>query len=321
MSGLINDMLDESPLISGNVVLLKKAVNLNAILLDSIAQVRPLIDANGLAFSFAPTLSRGVISGDSERLRQIFMTLLQNAATSTPRNGRVSLSAHDHGDEIAVTVKDDGVGIEPEFLHRVFHVFVQGTERFDSPRCGSGFSLALVKSLVELHGGTIFAASGGTNKGAEFTVRFPKVLSEPTAASVARSSAETNAGANGCHILLVDDNKDASELLAFLLEEDGYLVTTAADPFHALEIAQAAPPDFFILDIGLPGMDGNELARRLRGMPANAHTPMVALTGYGHPYDYATAKLSGFDHFFVKPTGIDQLLKVMSEIRANAKCH
>lgn len=322
MTSLINDMLDVSRVASGNVVLSKKAVELNEILLDSIEQVRPFIDANSLNFSFSPTSSRGVIVGDRERLIQIFTNLLQNAAKFTPHGGHISLSVQDHGDKIAVIVKDDGVGIDRELLHHVFDLFVQGRERFNRLRGGLGLGLALVKNLVELHGGTISAFSRGTDKGAEFTVRFPRAPLELVVVPAAQTPAESNADADAKrqHILLVDDNEDASALLAFLLEEEGYAVTTAADPFRALEIAQAALPDFFILDIGLPGIDGNELARRLRNIPSSQHIPIIALTGYGQPSDQETAISSGFDHFFVKPAGIDHLLKVMSDIRPKANC-
>lgn len=317
MTALVNDMLDVSRVTTGNVVLSKQAVRINDILRDSIEQVRPLLDVQGLTLEYDAPDDSGVVDGDRERLIQIFTNLLQNSAKFTSPGGHLWISQRDLESRIAVSVRDDGIGIEPELLQHVFELFVQGKGTVDRLHGGLGLGLALVKSLVELHGGTISASSDGAGRGAEFTAIFPKstessVDSHDPKVTVVHPSEKSR------RILLVDDNEDAAILLALLLEDDGYSVVTALDPLRALEIAQANPPDLFILDIGLPGIDGNELARRLRSMPSTAHIPMIALTGYGQATDLELAKSSGFDHFFVKPTGIDKLLEAISDIQDNA---
>lgn len=319
MTALVNDMLDVSRVTTGNVVLSKQVVRINDVLRDSIEQVRPLLDAQGLTLVFDAPDDSGMIDGDRERLIQIFTNLLQNSAKFTPAGGHLWIAQRDLESRIAVSVRDDGIGIEPELLHHVFELFVQGKGTIDRLHGGLGLGLSLVKSLVELHGGTISAYSEGVGKGAEFTAIFPQSTASPVDIHYPKVTA-VQPNEKSRRILLVDDNEDAAVLLALLLEDDGYSVVTTVDPLQALEIAKANPPDLFILDIGLPGIDGNELARRLRSMPSTAHIPMIALTGYGQATDLELAKSSGFDLFFVKPTGIDKLLEAISKMYGNPAC-
>ena len=316
MTALVNDMLDVSRVTTGHVTLSKQAVCLNEIMLDSIEQVRPLMDANGLKLEFSPLIATDIVDGDRERLVQIFTNLLQNSAKFTPIGKKITISMRDLGEHIAVIVKDEGIGIEPALLKHVFELFVQGKSKVDRLHGGLGLGLALVKSLIELHDGTITAHSDGPNEGAEFTAILPR--SQKASLEVAHpDTAVKPVGKRGKRVLIVDDNEDGVDLLALLLQDDGYDVVTTVDPLHALELAQTNPPDIFILDIGLPGMDGNELVKRLRKMPATAGVPIIALTGYGQASDCATAKSAGFDQFLVKPTKIEKLLQAISDIPEN----
>ena len=313
MNALISDMLDVSRVTTGNVVLSKQPISLYDVLLDSVEQVRPLIDAKFLTFKFNSTASHAVVAGDRKRLIQIFTNLLQNSAKFTPPGGKISLSIQNIGTYIEVTVRDDGVGIEPKLIAHIFELFVQGESVIDRSTGGLGLGLSLVKTLVELHDGSITAASSGLNQGAEFKAIFPQSLEIPISATLTRP-VEIPLEQKNRHIFLVDDNEDAAQMLALLLKKEGYRVTTANHPIKALELLATDLPDVFILDIGLPDIDGHELAKRLKLMPRCTNIPMIALTGYGSADDMNMAKKSGFDKFFVKPIEIEKLLREISKI-------
>lgn len=314
MTALVSDMLDVSRVTTGNVVLSKQAVSLYDVLLDSVEQVRPLIDAKYLTCKFDSTASPAVVIGDQKRLVQIFTNLLQNSAKFTPAGGKIYLSIQNVGTCIEVIVRDDGIGIDPKLISHIFELFVQGENVNDRSQGGLGLGLSLVKTLIELHDGSITAFSRGLNQGAEFKAKFPRSSETPISRPRTRIM-EAPVRSKNTHIFLVDDNDDAAQMLAFLLKKEGYRVTTADHPVQALELTAEELPDVFILDIGLPGMDGNELVKRLKLMPSCAKIPMIALTGYGSIDDMNTARKSGFDRFFVKPVEIEKLLIEISKIQ------
>src|SRR5262249_38848592 len=239
------------------------------------------------------------IDGDSTRLEQVLVNLLTNAAKYTSRNGRIGITGVIEGDEVVLRVRDSGIGIAPEVLPRVFDLFAQGDRTLDRAQGGLGIGLTVVKRLVELHHGRVEAHSDGLGKGAEFVVRLPATVARPDDGP-APSAAEKTAAA-GTRVLLGEDNLDAAESLMMLLELLGHRVRVAHDGPTALEAARANVPDVMLVDIGLPGMDGYEVAQEVRQDAALRRVVLVALTGYGRDEDRARALAAGFDYHLVKP--------------------
>jgi CheY-like chemotaxis protein len=235
--------------------------------------------------------------------------LLNNAAKYTPPNGALALSM-DVGEQVEVHVADNGMGIDAQLLPHVFELFTQGERTPDRTQGGLGLGLALVRSIVELHGGQVRAESEGRGRGTTFTVTLP-LLRHTAPAVAAPSEAAAPPATRELRVLVVDDNKDAAETLCMLLESLGHDVRVENDPAHALEAAAQAPFDVFVLDIGLPGMDGHELARRLRAREGGPAATYIALTGYGTERDRVRGGESGFDHYLVKPADFDELARLL----------
>jgi CheY-like chemotaxis protein len=239
----------------------------------------------------------------------VFANLLNNAAKYTGEGGRITLTVRHNKTHIVAEVQDNGIGIEPGLLSRVFELFVQGYQDADRAEGGLGIGLTLVRSLVHLHGGEVEASSGGVDAGSTFLVRLPAVeqileVERTPEPSVILSAAPGKRR----QVLLVDDNEDARMLLADLLARFGHSVKAAADGPSALAVLEVFKPDVAILDIGLPGMDGYELAMRIREMPDHKQLRLFALTGYGQPRDVTHAKDAGFEVHLVKPIDVDRLL-------------
>jgi CheY-like chemotaxis protein len=249
--------------------------------------------------------------GDPVRLAQILCNLLVNAAKFTPKEGRVGLALEVHDGMAEISVDDTGRGIARELLPRVFDLFVQGEQAIDRRAGGLGLGLTIVRSLAELHGGSVHAESDGLGHGSRFSVRLPVVERAATQPSrpapLATTTGETR-------VLLVDDNTDAAESLAELLRMVGYDVRTAANAETALAGFDAFAPELGLLDIGLPGIDGYELASLIRARPGGKQMRLVALTGYGRDNDRAKALAASFDEHLVKPVAIDRLLQVLSDM-------
>jgi len=258
------------------------------------------------------------VSGDATRLTQMLSNLLTNALRHTPTNGRVALRVERAGRTAEISVEDSGSGIAAELLPRMFEIFVQGRQRKDRRAGGLGLGLAIVKALVELHGGTVSALSKGVNRGSTFVVRLP--IAESTALSDSGPDVEAvDPPVRSGRILVVDDNVDAAETLALLLRCAGYEVRTAGEAETALTLAETFPPEVAVLDIGLPGMDGYELAIKLRAQLRNPDLKLVALTGYGRESDLERALNSGFDVHLVKPANPERLLDEIARLLAKEK--
>ncbi|MFC5458602.1 hybrid sensor histidine kinase/response regulator [Massilia niabensis] len=298
MTALVDDLLDVSRVTRGLIELEKYPVDLGSLVASAIEQARPLIKSRGHVLNLRMHASDPVVQGDRTRLVQVVANLLNNAAKYTAQGGEITLAVELHGSQARIVVTDTGIGIEDKLLPHVFDLFTQGARTPDRTQGGLGLGLALVKSIVTLHGGTVQAESAGPGKGSRFTIALP-VLAEEAAAHEAAAPAALQV--RPARLLIVDDNVDAAESLGVLLRAEGHAVRVATDPFQALGMALADPPDLYVLDIGLPNMDGYELSRRLHAQPASADAVFVALTGYGQAHDRVLSKAAGFDHHFVKP--------------------
>lgn len=309
MTELVDDLLDVSRVTRGLVELEREPVDVKAVLGNAIEQVRPLIEARGHQLTTRMASGDVQVLGDRTRLIQVLSNLLTNAAKYTPANGALSV-AMAVGDQVEVRVADNGIGIEPQLLPHVFDLFTQGERTPDRAQGGLGLGLALVKSLVELHGGRVAAESAGRGQGTAFTVVLPLLKAEPAAPATQPRPAIAQAS-RALRILVVDDNRDAAETLGMLLESLGHAVRVVHDPAQALEAAQGAVFDAFVLDIGLPGMDGYALARLLRGRLQGSAATFIALTGYGSAADRQRGSEAGFDHYLVKPADLDELVRLL----------
>ena len=315
MTGLIDDLLDVSRVTRGLVVLARDEIDLRRVIADAVEQVRPLIEArhHQLALVVPPDGDAALVQGDYKRLVQVLANMLNNAAKYTPENGRLAVRLDLTRDQVLLSVSDSGIGISAELLPTVFDLFSQAERTPDRAQGGLGLGLALVKSLVELHGGMVTVASAGRNQGSEFTLRLPRLRLHDgeTVAAPPPAAAAHDAGVR-LNLMLVDDNVDAALTLGLLLESDGHAVTVVHDPRDALVRAARQPYDGFLLDIGLPGMSGYELAGRLRKLPGAREALLVAITGYGRQSDQGGADGAGFDHYFVKPVDPAGLFEVLA---------
>jgi signal transduction histidine kinase len=310
MTSLVNDLLDVSRVTRGLVTITKEALEMREIVREAVEQVRPLIDARRHELQCEIASSPLRVEGDRTRLIQVVSNILNNAAKYTATGGSLVLSARIESDCVRVAVRDNGQGIDPPILPYIFDLFIQAERTPDRSQGGLGLGLALVKSLAVLHGGRVEAHSAGLGKGSEFVVYLP-CLAEAHEANPPRQDAQSG-GARGLKVLVVDDNVDAAQMLATLLAMNGYEVAIAYDGKGALASALQAPPDVALLDIGLPDIDGHELARRLRAMPETTQAVLVALTGYGQAEDQKRAYKAGFDHHMAKPADLAKLLELLA---------
>jgi signal transduction histidine kinase/ActR/RegA family two-component response regulator len=302
---LIDDLLDVARITQGRIALRKERVNLAEIIDRSVESVRPLTEERGVRLIVADTPAAIRVEADPARLEQVFVNLLSNAAKYTEAGGRIDLTTERQGDEVAVHVRDTGIGIAPEMLPRIWDLFAQADRTLARAAGGLGIGLTLARRLVELHGGRIEAHSEGCGKGAEFVVR---LVALPAATGESLPSAAPQLPAARCaRVLVVEDNPDTAETLAMLLELLGHRVRSVYDGVAALDTARSSPPDVMLVDIGLPGMDGYELARRVRRDPDLDRVILVALTGYGREEDKQQAMAAGFDYHLAKPVNPDAL--------------
>ncbi|MGE5184489.1 MAG: ATP-binding protein, partial [Acidobacteriota bacterium] len=313
MIRLVDDLLDVSRITRGKVELRKAPVELARVIAQAIEATSALVEDRGQRLTLEVPGTGLVVDGDFDRLAQVIGNLVVNSAKYTPRGGRIAISAQREGADACVRVSDSGIGLPAELLPHVFEMFVQGERTRDRAEGGLGLGLAIVKNLVELHGGHVTAASDGPGKGAVISVWLP--LAARAAATTGAGSAQAQDAAWPLRILVVDDNVDAAELLAELLRSMGYETDVAHDAGGALEAARQRPPDVALLDIGLPAVDGYELARRMRALPALATTPLVAITGYGQQGDRARSEAAGFAAHLVKPIGSRELRAVLEQAR------
>ncbi|WP_332813854.1 ATP-binding protein [Ramlibacter sp.] len=312
LSRLIDDLLDISRITRGKVQLRRERVDLRAVVAHALELTRPVFAARPKPVQVQLPHGPAMVDGDFVRLSQVLCNLLVNAAKFTPAHGTVALSVRERGGW-EIEVSDTGCGMPPELLGRVFDRFVQGRQDMDRRAGGLGLGLAIVRSLVERHGGSVQAHSEGEGRGATFTVSLP-----PSGASPPASPAPTPAPAGeprgSGRILVVDDNADAAQTLAELLQVIGYDARTAPDADAALQVLKAFRPQLALLDIGLPQVDGYQLASLIRQQPEGQGVRLVALTGYGQESDRARALASHFDEHLVKPVSLDLLTEVLQRL-------
>jgi hypothetical protein len=308
MTRLVDDLLDVSRITSGKIHLEPVALELNTLVRMAVDSASAMIKQHGhsLSVRLAPVPIQ--ITGDTTRLTQVVANLLTNAAKYTPAPGRIDVSVRDDGDVATMQVSDNGIGMAESLLQRAFEPFVQGVRTLDRSEGGLGVGLALVKSIVELHGGRVSAASAGIGKGTTITVTLPVQKQVATETSVATQTVVPSPQ----RVLVVDDNDDAAESLAMLLRMSGHDVQVAQDGPMALGMAAALRPDIVLLDIGLPGMDGYELARRIRELPELGGVQLIAVTGHGQEADRQAATAAGFHSFITKPVDPEELARLLS---------
>jgi signal transduction histidine kinase/ActR/RegA family two-component response regulator len=318
LTRLVDDLLDVSRLTRGKIVLKKETVELNQAIAHVTEVVRPLGLERGLQLAVHTADQPVYILADPSRLEQVFENLLLNAIRFTESGGEVQLSVERDGDHAIMRIKDTGIGIRPEMLPRIFELFAQADRAPDRPQEGLGIGLTLVRRLVELHDGSIEAASAGLGSGSEFIVRFPVQMEAPPAEPLAQRYVLPSARL--LRILVVEDNQDTARSLANVLRLWGHEVRIAYDGPSALEIGQAFLPEVVFLDIGLPrGMDGYEVALRLREHPELEKCRIVALTGFGQPEDRRRALAAGFDLHLTKPVHADELRRMLAAEAAAAQ--
>ena len=314
MTSLVNDLLDMSRVTSGLVTLVRAPMDIKSIMAEAIEQVEPMIRARDHHLAVLPAPVPALIWGDHKRLVQVLANLLNNAAKYTPPGGNIVLQVEAQEGYVGLSVRDDGIGMSPELVESAFELFAQAQRSPDRADGGLGIGLALVRGIVELHGGTVTAHSQGVGKGSEFRVLLPRAGEIAAVAEQPDHPLATQAGAAELKVLIVDDNVDAARMLAMLLKVAGQRVFVEHQPKHALEVARAAQPDVCLLDIGLPEMDGNELARRLRAQPETSKAVLIAVTGYSQEKGSASPIAPEFDHHMVKPIETGRLLALLRQI-------
>jgi signal transduction histidine kinase len=310
---LVDDLLDVSRVMRGKIELRRERVELAAVVARAVETVQPLVDARRHELSVRLPPEPLPLDADPVRLAQVVGNLLTNAARYTEPGGRIRLAAERSGGEAVLRVRDDGIGIAPDVLPHVFELFVQADHAAARAQGGLGVGLTLVKNLVGLHGGSVEAHSGGPGEGSEFVVRLP--LAAPGGGGEPAGGGAEPAPPPGRRLLVVDDNVDAADSLAVLLRLRGHEVRVAYGGAAALEAAEAYTPDVVFLDIGMPGMDGYEVARLLRRRPGLGGVVLAALTGWGQEEDRRRTADAGFDHHLVKPVDPEAVAAVLVGVK------
>jgi CheY-like chemotaxis protein len=328
LTRLVDDLLEVSRITRGKISLRLEPVDLAEVVSAAVETARPVIEARRHQIEVVLPQEPLVVRGDLARLAQVFSNLLNNAAKYTEPGGRIELTVARADGQAVVSVKDTGVGIAPELLPHIFDAFVQGDGVSGQHQPGLGLGLAVVRQLVEKHGGSVRALSAGPGRGSEFVVRLPlrapsrppeeRRPAEPIRAPADPLPAVAQPGA-GRRVLIVDDNRDAAESLALLLEMTGHQPRVVLDGPAALDLAPAFRPDLVFLDIGMPKLDGYEVARRLRQLPGLEGVTLVALTGYGQEQDRRRAQEAGFDAHCIKPVDYATILDLLKAPERGAR--
>ena len=314
MTHLIDDLLDVSRVTRGLVTLDKAPQDIRHIVAEAVEQVTPLIQARRqhLALHLPPETT--MVDGDQKRLVQVITNILNNAAKYTSEGGKIVLTTQVREESVLVEVTDEGIGMAPDLVAHAFDLFAQAERTSDRSAGGLGLGLALVKSLIELHAGTVQCSSPGIGKGSTFTVCLPRLAPQERQGDGAGQENTAEPATKALRILIVDDNVDAASMLAMLLESSGHTVMVEYGGREGLARAKAERPQVCLLDIGLPGMDGNELARHLRQLPETESAVLIAATGYGQESDRERTRAAGFDHHLVKPLDLKQLFAILEEL-------
>ena len=309
MARLLDDLLDVSRIARNRLELRREQTELAPIIQSAVEASRPVIDqAKHSLILNVPSQPIHLVA-DAVRLTQVLSNLLNNSAKYTRQNGRIELSVATEASEVVIRVKDDGIGIDREMLPKVFDMFSQASSALPHAQGGLGIGLALARGVIELHGGRIDAASEGTDRGSEFTVRLPR-LSAPFDEPISPAHADQQAQPSR-RMLVVDDLRDNADSLARLLESLGHEVHTAYDGEQGLQLAQSSRPEVVFLDLGMPVMDGYALCRRIRELPWGREALIIAVTGWGQPEDRRRTLEAGFDHHFIKPVEVGVIVEVL----------
>ena len=322
---LVDDLLEISRITSGKVELRRAPLDLNAVLHHAVEASRTLIDENGHKLNLLLPETSLIVNGDAVRLEQVFTNLLNNAARYTPKGGQIWVSVRQEGNSALISVRDNGIGILPEMLPRLFDMFAQEHRITVGAQEGLGIGLHLVQRLVKMHGGSVEANSGGKDEGTEIIVRLPlsqtHAPATPTAGPESTAAPESTAVPEGevsapseVRVLVVDDNHDAGDVLAMLLESMGFNARAVDSGPAALEALPDYQPSVILMDIGMPGMSGYDVARRIREQPQYDHIKLVALTGWGQEKDRLLSRESGFDHHLTKPVDFKVLKGLITSL-------
>jgi two-component system CheB/CheR fusion protein len=315
LTRLVDDLLDVSRITRGKIRLQVEPLDLGTVVSGALETSRPMIDARRHEFTLVQPDERIYVAGDLVRLTQVIANLLNNAAKFQAEGGTIELIVERDGDDACVHVRDRGIGIAPEMLGEVFDLFAQVERTMDRSEGGLGIGLSLVKTLVEMHGGSVMARSAGRGKGSEFSIRLPRLPDDAAFAASEVEAGDAAPSGRSLSVLVVDDNRDAAESLALLLRLRGHHTATAHDGRKALQLALETNPDVVLLDLGLPGIDGFEVCRALREQSFPAY--VVAVTGYGREADRRRSKSAGFDAHLVKPVDPDGLVRLLADAAAS----
>ncbi|HEX8199288.1 MAG TPA: response regulator [Isosphaeraceae bacterium] len=315
MARLLDDLLDVSRFIQGKIRLQQSPVDVSTVVAHAVEIARPLIEAKRHRLALRLPAESVWVRGDPTRLEQAVANLLNNAAKYTEPGGEIALEVQDQGGELVMRVADTGIGLSPEMVTRVFDLFAQADMSLDRTQGGLGIGLTLVRSLIELHGGSVDARSAGPGLGSEFTVRLP-TMPPPASGRPARPTVARRTEGH-LRLLVVDDHIDSATSLARLLRSWGHKVGVAHDGPTAIEAVSADGYDVVLLDIGLPGMSGYEVAADVRGRPRGGNLVLIALTGYGQERDVRHSERAGFDHHLVKPVTAETLQELLANLHAD----
>ena len=312
MAQLLDDLLDVARIIQGKITLKTERLELTDIVNNALETTRPLLEARGQELIISQTTAPQWLEGDRVRLTQVLSNLLNNAAKYTGEGGKIKLSVMREGADAVIEVRDTGIGIGPDILPHIFELFTQADHSLAHSQGGLGIGLTLVRQLVEIQGGTVTAASPGIGQGSSFTVRLPALSLE--SADTESALTESALSVPKLRILVVDDYLDAAESMALLLQTEGHEVKTADCGMQAIERAHDFQPQVVLLDIGLPDLDGYEVAKRLRLLPQTRDAILIALTGYGRAEDRERSQSAGFNHHLLKPANYQQLSVLLTSL-------
>lgn len=319
MVRLIDDLLDISRINSGKISIERSRIALASAIVTAIEISRPLVEGKSQKLSVSLPVAGIELMADGTRLAQSLGNLLNNASKYTPERGAIQLAVSQDGPTAVIDISDDGVGIPQEMLETIFALFTQVGRTLDRSQGGLGIGLYLVRSLIELHGGSVTASSAGAGLGSTFRVRIPCLLQSSSLPGPQNSDSSSLVKNAALKVLVVDDNVDAAETLLALLEMDGHVAHMVHDGAEVLQAAESLVPDVVLLDIGLPGMSGYEVARQLRRDPRFSRTVLVAVTGWGSEKDRRQALDAGFDRHLTKPVDLQVMDAILKDVARNAK--
>jgi len=316
LTRLVDDLLDVARITSGKITLQRQSIALGTVMHHVGELCQQAADAKGIQIHWSLPMEAVTLDADYARIVQIFANILSNAIKFTPQNGQVHVSARCDGARLQVRVRDTGIGLERETVPRIFRMFEQNAAASGQIASGLGIGLSLSREFAQMHGGSVTARSEGIGKGSEFVIELPVVscMQEEALPVAAPAAPESRA----MRALVVDDNQDAADSLAALLEIEGFDVRTAYDGDNAVQAVQRAAPDMIVMDLGMPGMDGYDTARAIRGLAGSAGILMIALTGWGQSDARRRTLEAGFDHHLVKPVELEQLVRLAAQRQPQA---